>query len=173
MSAILNQVYWAKFSYLMKLVHCKCSSITCYFKVPVLVPKVYFFSPFWTSHCRWQACRNTELPHQILLKESLICSTFFKLLEILVSKESSYFLITHVQCYRWKAFHLDDTDENVIGYGNYIKLTESYKAKQIKFYVSKLTRNWKGDSKCGFFLKFFFFFFFSWADVPNLSRSQP
>ena len=48
---------------------------------------------------------------------------------------------------------------------------ETAEAKKKKFYVSKLTRNWKGDSKCVFL--FFFKFFLAWADVPNLSRSQP
>ena len=42
---------------------------------------------------------------------------FFKLFQILVSKESSYFFITSGKVDSWNMFHLEDINEHVANYG--------------------------------------------------------
>ena len=44
---------------------------------------------------------------------------FVKVCEILVSKESLYFLITPGEFYSWKIYRLEDNNENVTSYGNH------------------------------------------------------
>ena len=64
--------------------------------------------------------RDSIFMKQNGLKEpSPIFSIFFKLLEILVSQESSYFSHNHSKFHSWKEFHLKDINENVSGYGNH------------------------------------------------------
>ena len=51
--------------------------------------------------------------------QSYLFNFFSKLLEILLSLESSYFSITGGKIYCWKVFRLDNDNENVTGYGNH------------------------------------------------------
>ena len=75
-----------------------------------------------------------------MLKEPSPIFELFKLLEILVSQESSYLSHNPVKFYSWKV--LEDIDENVPGYDNH-----NYKPAQLKKYVptafSTPGFNWK------------------------------
>ena len=44
---------------------------------------------------------------------------FFKLSEILVSEESSYYFITPGEFYNWKMYCLENINENMTSYGNH------------------------------------------------------